>query len=78
MGKLLNEIRMEKPNPNATPVLNRFLAQLSEEDQKDLLDAFADPTIQTMVIKKVLEKRGIKLSHSTVSRYRKELTNGNS
>jgi hypothetical protein len=54
MGKLLNEIRLEKPNPNAVPVLQKFLAQLSKEDQKDLLDAFADPTIQTMVIKKVL------------------------
>ena len=78
MGKLLNEIQSEKPKPNCVPVLPRLLAQLSEEDQKDLLDAFADPNIQTMVIKKVLEKRGIKLSHSTVSRYRKELSNGDS
>lgn len=78
MGKLLNEIRLEKPKPTSVPVLPKLLAQLSEQDRKDLLDAFADPTIQTMVIKKVLEKRGIKLSHSTVSRYRKELSNGDS
>jgi hypothetical protein len=78
MGKLLNEIRLEKPKPNSVPVLPRLLAQLSEQDRKDLLDAFLDPNIQTMVIKKVLEKRGIKLSHSTISRYRKDLTNGDS
>ena len=77
MGKLLEQIQTEVPkSAGGKPRIQIILDEMSSEDRDDLLEALLDTTIQTMVIRNVLAQRGDKLSHSTVSRFRKDLTNG--
>jgi hypothetical protein len=77
MGKLLEQIQTEVPKgAGGKPRIQVILDQMTVEDRDDLLEALLDTTIQTMVIRNVLAQRGNKLSHSTVSRFRKDLANG--
>ena len=77
MGKLLEQIQTEKPkSAGGKPRMAVILDEMTSEDRDDLLEALLDTTIQTMVIRNVLAQRGDKLSHSTVSRFRKDLANG--
>ena len=77
MGKLLEQIQTEKPkSAGGKPRMAVILDEMTAEDRDDLLEALLDTTIQTMVIRNVLAQRGDKLSHSTVSRFRKDLANG--
>lgn len=77
MGKLLEQIQTEVPkSAGGKPRIQIILDEMSSEDRDDLLEALLDTTIQTMVIRNVLAQRGDKLSHSTVSRFRKDLANG--
>ena len=77
MGKLLEQIQTEVPKvASGKPRIQVILDSMTVEDRDDLLEALLDTTIQTMVIRNVLAQRGNKLSHSTVSRFRKDLANG--
>jgi hypothetical protein len=77
MGKLLEQIQTEKPKTaGGKSRIQAILDSMTSEDRDDLLQALLDATIQTMVIRNVLAQRGDKLSHSTVSRFRKDLANG--
>jgi hypothetical protein len=77
MGKLLEQIQTEVPKvAGGKPRIQLILDEMTPEDRDDLLEALLDTTIQTMVIRNVLAQRGNKLSHSTVSRFRKDLANG--
>jgi predicted oxidoreductase len=77
MGKLLEQIQTEMPKfAGGKPRIQVILDEMTVEDRDDLLEALLDTTIQTMVIRNVLAQRGDKLSHSTVSRFRKDLANG--
>jgi len=77
MGKLLEQIQTEMPkSAGGKPRIQLILDEMTPEDRDDLLEALLDTTIQTMVIRNVLAQRGNKLSHSTVSRFRKDLANG--
>ena len=77
MGKLLEQIQTEVPkSAGGKPRIQIILDEMTLEDRDDLLEALLDTTIQTMVIRNVLAQRGDKLSHSTVSRFRKDLANG--
>jgi hypothetical protein len=77
MGKLLEQIQTEVPKvAGGKPRIQVILDSMTSEDRDDLLEALLDTTIQTMVIRNVLAQRGDKLSHSTVSRFRKDLANG--
>jgi hypothetical protein len=77
MGRLLEQIQTEVPkSAGGKPRIQLILDEMTPEDRDDLLEALLDTTIQTMVIRNVLAQRGNKLSHSTVSRFRKDLANG--
>jgi hypothetical protein len=77
MGKLLEQIQTEKPkSAGGKSRIQIILDEMTAEDRDDLLEPLLDTTIQTMVIRNVLAQRGDKLSHSTVSRFRKDLANG--
>lgn len=49
-----------------------WLSELTDEDRADLHEAITDNAIQTMSIWRALKKRGVKVSYSTIERYRKE------
>ena len=73
MGKLLDEIQNEKPKGNgAVPKIDLLLTKLSKQDAQDLLVAFADETIQSEIISRVLMKNGHNISRQCVSRFRKQ------
>ena len=68
MAKLLQEIKAQ--SLRGTSKLDEIVAQLSAEDGKDLREALNDPTIRPMQIIHALKKRGLKLSPSSITRYR--------
>ena len=77
MGKLLEQIQTEVPKvAGGKSRMAAILNSMTSEDRDDLLEALMDTTIQTTVIRNVLNRRGNKLAHSTISRFRKDLANG--
>ena len=77
MGKLLEQIQTEIPkSAGAKSRIQGILDSMTSEDRDDLLQALMDTTIQSSVIRNVLAQRGYKMAHSTVSCFRKDLTNG--
>ena len=77
MGKLLEQIQTEIPkSAGATSRIQGILNSMTPEDRDDLLQALMDTTIQSSGIRNVLAQRGYKMAHSTVSCFRKDLTNG--
>jgi len=53
--------------------LEDFLASADEADRAEWLEVLADTQIQTAQIHRVLKKRGIIFSYSTVARHRDRL-----
>lgn len=71
MGNLLDTFKQEPTSiKGLKSVVDTILKQLDDADRKDLLDALNDRTIQAVVIAKVLQRRGHKINHQSVTRWR--------
>jgi DNA-directed RNA polymerase specialized sigma54-like protein len=71
MSELLSEIKAEPSGSGGIrPTLTKIRHLLSEQDLKDLVAAFDDPTISGRSIATVLNRHGINISEATVYRYR--------
>ena len=68
MAKFLQEIKAQELR--GASKIDDIIAKLSAEDGKDLREALNDSTIRPMQIIHALKKRGIKLSPSSITRYR--------
>ena len=69
---LLSEIRSEKTVPSGRiPRIQRVLEGMDEADRKELIEALDDYTIPAPTISKVLQRRGIDLDSSSISKYRR-------
>jgi len=68
MAKFLQEIKAQELR--GTSKIDEIIGKLSPEDGKDLRQALNDPTIRPMQIIHALKKRGLKLSPSSITRYR--------
>ena len=73
MGTLLESIKKETPRRRK---IDLVLNALDEKDRKDLMEAFADPSITTTAIFSALKKRGMNVTYGMIYIYRKELNNG--
>ncbi len=68
MAKFLQEIKAQELK--GASKIDDIVGKLSAEDGKDLREALNDPTIRPMQIIHALKKRGLKLSPSSITRYR--------
>lgn len=69
---LLNEIRSEtKTHSGRYPRIFQVIDSLDEADRKELVEALDDYTIPAPAITKVLQRRGIDLDASSISKYRR-------
>ena len=69
---LLNEIRSERQATSGRyPQILRVLDSLDEKEREDLLEAINDYSISASTISRVLARRGIELSVSSISKYRR-------
>ena len=68
MAKFLQEIKAQELR--GASKIDDIIAKLSAEDGKDLREALNDSTIRPMQIIHALKKRGLKLSPSSITRYR--------
>ena len=68
MGKFLTEIKGQQAGQNSR--IDAIVAELGEQDGKDLIEALNDLTIRPAQIIKALQARKIMLSGSVITRYR--------
>jgi hypothetical protein len=68
VGKFLTEIRSQQAGQNKR--IDAIIAELGEQDGKDLIEALNDLTIRPAQIIKALQARKIVLSGSIITRYR--------
>lgn len=68
MGTLFNEMRAESGNKSKLDSLESIM---EPEDYQDLLNAIADETVSAGAISRILNKRGIQLSQSTITAHRR-------
>jgi hypothetical protein len=61
---------LEPIEPNRTNRVDEILKQLDVKDQKILIDALNNPNWTANGLSNALRLRGIKLSQSTIARYR--------
>ena len=61
---------LEPPKPNRRTRIDEVLETLDAKDQKILLDALDDPNWSANGLSVALRARGVKLSSSTIMRYR--------
>lgn len=73
MGTLLESIKKETPKRRK---IDNLLDALDEKDRKDLMEAFADPSITTTAIFAALKKRGMNVTYGMLYIYRKGLNDG--
>ena len=68
MGKFLTEIKSQQAGQSKR--IDAIIAELGEQDGKDLIEALNDLTIRPAQIIKALQARKITLSGSIITRYR--------
>jgi len=68
VGKFLTEIKGQQAGQNSR--IDAIVAELGEQDGKDLIEALNDLTIRPAQIIKALQARKIMLSGSVITRYR--------
>ena len=68
MGKFLSEIKGQQAGQSSR--IDAIVAELGEQDGKDLIEALNDLTIRPAQIIKALQARKITLSGSVITRYR--------
>ena len=73
MGTLIEEIYNEGSSP--TNKVTKFIASLSEQDQKDLDNVMRDEKIKTVAIHRVLQRRGCNLRYPLIAEYRRNINN---
>jgi len=71
MGELGEQLRSEARLPFNTFRVDEILAQLNDEDKKDLLDAIQDRRITIAAIVRVLRRNGHLVSENAVRNYRR-------
>lgn len=71
MGELGKQLRSEARLPYNTFRVDEILAQLNDEDKKDLLDAIQDESITIAAITRVLRRNGHSLSENAIRNYRR-------
>jgi hypothetical protein len=69
---LRDEIANERPKRRKNRI-EQIAARLNDDDRVAFIDALNDPSITAVAIIRVLARRGIKLSESSVSTYRSGL-----
>ena len=68
MGKFLAEIKSQRAGQSNR--IDQIIAELGEQDGKDLLEALNDLSVRPAQIIKALQARKILLSASVITRYR--------
>lgn len=68
MGKFLAEIKSQRAGQSNR--IDQIIAELGEQDGKDLLEALNDLSVRPAQIIKALQARKIVLSGSVITRYR--------
>jgi hypothetical protein len=68
---LLDELRAETTDRSRACAMRRWITDRPDSDQTDLEQAFADPTIGTSTILKVLKRHGFAHGWNSVDRHRK-------
>ena len=68
MGKFLSEIKGQRAGQSNR--IDQIIAELGEQDGKDLLEALNDLSVRPAQIIKALQARKIVLSGSVITRYR--------
>ena len=68
MGKFLAEIKSQRAGQSNR--IDQIIAELGEQDGKDLLEALNDLSVRPAQIIKALQARKILLSGSVITRYR--------
>ena len=61
---------LEPPKPNRKSRIEEVLETLDAKDQKILIDALNNPDWSANGLSVALRQRGVKLSSSTITRYR--------
>ena len=74
MGTFLEEVKAYSPKVNH--LLDRFMAQMTEDDARELREALLDENIKLVAIRKALANRGFNISQAHLSTYRSEVRNG--
>lgn len=73
MTGLADEIRNQPPRRRRRNQIDVVLDQLDKGDKQALIDALNDHTISAIAILRVLQARGLHISESTISNYRRGL-----
>lgn len=68
MGKFLSEIKGQRAGQSSR--IDQIIAELGEQDGKDLVEALNDLSVRPAQIIKALQARKILLSGSVITRYR--------
>ena len=68
MGKFLSEIKSQRAGQSNR--IDQIVAELGEQDGKDLIEALNDLTVRPAQIIRALQARKILLSGSVITRYR--------
>ena len=68
---LLDEMRAEATLKGPACSVRLLLDGMAPDERADLLSAFADPSILTSVIARVLHKRGYTIGQETLQRHRR-------
>jgi hypothetical protein len=68
VGKFLSEIKGQRAGQSSR--IDQIIAELGEQDGKDLLEALNDLSVRPAQIIKALQARKILLSGSVITRYR--------
>jgi hypothetical protein len=68
VGKFLSEIKGQRAGQSSR--IDQIIAELGEQDGKDLLEALNDLSVRPAQIIKALQARKIVLSGSVITRYR--------
>lgn len=71
MGQLGSELQSETENKGITFRLQNVADQLCDDDRKDFVEALQDKTISAGTLSRVLKRRGIVVSPSLISIYRR-------
>jgi len=74
MGDLMKSIKAEAEAGGQPRKMKLLLASLTDEDRKDLVAALNDSSVSHSAIVKALGLRNISVGHSTVGKWRRDLT----
>ena len=74
----LSEAKNQNRSLGRTPhKLNEIANTLGQKEYKEFLAALNDQTISAAAIERALGKRGVKCTGNTITKFRRELANGN-